>query len=1037
MKIIYFFGTDQTFTILVRHDYSSETFCDKPVTKTSLKCGSSIYCIVETISEYTYIYGSGSTSSTSSGSTNTPLYAYRNSIKTVVIEEGITTIGTNFFNELIKLTFVQLPKSLTTMKYAAFRACTSLETFTIPSTTTVIGNYILGLCTKLKEILVEEGNTIFKSIDGVLMEMTTDNNYVLLQYPPGKELTSYTIPQNVTELRTHCFFGTVNLKEIIIPSSVTLIESNPFIECVSLEMIYVDSSNTLLSSVDGVLFNKTLSKIIAYPIGNKTSSYIIPSSVKIIGIYAFRQLIHLKTIVVPDSVKTLQTGCFQRINKMITILFGGTTLPSVCGNDIYLLSNSLNIKISNTLENGTKICNYNTENSLIVQTLGTSVKSIIDESSSYIYGEGEINKYGWITSPLYSYRNVISTVQIGEGITKIGAYLFQGLEKVQSFNIPNSVTTIENFAFRDCTSLKSIQFGKNIKVIGYNPFIQCSSLITVNIHPQNTFIDFKDNIIYMTSNMRLNTYLFANINSTSYTIPSYIKEIGTYSFMYNKLSAIHIHENVQTIGSNPFGYSLQLSTITIDDTNKNYTIKDGVLFTKDMKKLITFPGCLNKTSYSVLFGVETIGDNAFNNAIYIQTLLIPNSVKTFDSKPFRFMSSLTKMIISGSVQTINSNKQFGETKLLTSIIYDGLYEPTKCFSSMFLSSKITTIKVSTLYKGSETSFCGNKITISKELDVGIVDGDINYIIESDGTLTVYGNGKMSDYSANSPFYKNNQIINVEIHEGITNIGNELFMDCKSIKSITIPSSVEAIGYNPFCGCTKLTNLTLNNNQYFIVDDGVLFDKNKTKIIAYLVSNPRTQYQIPESVKVIEMYAFRDSLLTSIHIENNIERLGSFAFASSIQLTSVYIGKNLKIMNSNPFRRCLGLKNITIHEENNCFKIVDDILMDTNETKIINYSPLKQETSYRIPNTVTSIDYFSFAHQSYLESVTIPSSVQSIQYMAFGYSPNLKTIVFEGTQEPYTCRDNAFHETSSDLTIQVPSNYESNKLCGKTVIKSSS
>ena len=192
----------------------------------------------------------------------------------------------------------------------------------------------------------QEGYRLFKDIDGCLYSIqlpTTIRQINRKQIIALKELTSYTIPQNVTELRTHCFFGTVNLKEIIITSSVTLIESNPFIQCVSLEMIYVDSSNTLFSSVDGVLLNKTLTKIIAYPIGNKTSSYIIPSSVKIIGIYAFRQLIHLKTIVVPDSVKTLQTGCFQRINKMITILFGGTTLPSVCGNDIYLLSNSLNI----------------------------------------------------------------------------------------------------------------------------------------------------------------------------------------------------------------------------------------------------------------------------------------------------------------------------------------------------------------------------------------------------------------------------------------------------------------------------------------------------------------------------------------------------------------------------------------------------------------------------------------------------------------------------------------------------------------------
>ena len=148
--------TDQTLSILVRHNYPSDTFCNKPVTKTTLQCGDDIYGILDEVSGYLYMYGNGSTFKNNiyGDVDNIALLNYRNIIKTINIDEGITTIAEFFFNGFSQINNIIFPKSLTTIQRAAFRNCTSLETISIPSSITSIGTYPFGSCLQLKEILV-------------------------------------------------------------------------------------------------------------------------------------------------------------------------------------------------------------------------------------------------------------------------------------------------------------------------------------------------------------------------------------------------------------------------------------------------------------------------------------------------------------------------------------------------------------------------------------------------------------------------------------------------------------------------------------------------------------------------------------------------------------------------------------------------------------------------------------------------------------------------------------------------------------------
>ncbi len=298
--------------------------------------------------------------------TSIGFYAFRNCTRltSVVISNRVTSIGSGAFFGCTGLTSVTIPNTVTTIGGGAFENCTGLTSLIIPNSVTLIGDYPCKGCTSFKEFIVLENNPAYKSIDGVLF---IKDGTILIAYPYGKSntysipnsvtkigvyafygctgltsitipnsltsienrafdgcsgLTSVAIPNSVTTIEDHAFYGCTGLTSVIIPDGVTKIGPAAFMRCTSLKEFIVLDNNTSYKSIEGVLFNKDGTKLIAFP-NSKSKTYSIPNSVTTIEYEAFYECTGLISITIPNSVTSIEYEAFFKCTGLTSI-----TLPN-------------------------------------------------------------------------------------------------------------------------------------------------------------------------------------------------------------------------------------------------------------------------------------------------------------------------------------------------------------------------------------------------------------------------------------------------------------------------------------------------------------------------------------------------------------------------------------------------------------------------------------------------------------------------------------------------------------------------------------
>ncbi len=475
-------------------------------------------------------------------------------LKSVIIPNSVTSIGDSAFSYCDTLTSITIPNSVTSIGYHAFRGCTGLTVISIPNSVTLIDDAAFEGCTGL---------------------------------------TGISIPNSVTSIGSSVFEGCTGLTGISIPNSVTSIGDSVFEGCSCLKEINVNKDNKNYKSVDGVLFNKSMTEIISYPEG-KEGGYVIPDGVKKIDSYTFRNCIGLTSVTIPDSVTEIESerfkGAFSGCTGLTTI-----TIP-----------NSV-----------TTIGNYTFSGCI-------GLTSITIPDSVTEIKEGAFQGCTGLTS-----------IKIGNGVTAIEDYAFLDCAGLTSITIPDSVVKIgsNNYSIKSASVV----------------FSGCESLKEINVNEHNKNYKSIDGVVFDKDMTEI--VIYPNNKEGGFVIPDGVKELGFYDFFdCAGLTSVTIPASTTRISQSVFSGCPKLKEINVNNDNEKYKSIDGVLFNKDTTEIIIYPKG-KEGGYVIPDGVKEIG-SAFSGCKVLTSVTIPDGVTKICKYAFSGCRKLTNIIIPDSVSEI-------------------------------------------------------------------------------------------------------------------------------------------------------------------------------------------------------------------------------------------------------------------------------------------------------------------------------------------------------------------------------------------------
>ncbi|MBE6382650.1 MAG: hypothetical protein E7049_06525, partial [Lentisphaerae bacterium] len=797
----------------------------------------------------------------------------------IVIPDSVLEIGQRVFEDETVLASVVIPNSVTNIGYSVFDGCTSLTNMTFGTGLKAIGRYAFSHCTALEELAIP-GN-VEHVCEGAFYGCSC--------------LVSLTIEEGVKTIDTYAFYGCSVLtgdsaEGLYFPDGLEEIGDSAFISCPQLEKVSLPGSmyvpgapmSQAFGSDTEVVYRTT--EPIFYILGDTlysvdtkgNASITIPATVKKIGTASLRNIPTLERVTVPASVTNIASLAFYACSNLVEVAIG----------------DSVESIDSDAFAECTSLTDVTIPDSVAVIGRRAFKDCAALESATVLAGDIGDDAFNGCTN--------LATVVFGDGVTGIGDSAFRGCIPLTSLAVPGNVAAIGSSAFWGCSNLVEVVISNGVsKTIGDWAFSSCESLATLSLGEgvasigERAFMNCRAlAILAMPDSVEtIGASAFSGCSGlATLTFGSGLKTVGSEAFdgcssLENDAEGLYFPDGLESIGADAFRMCNKLTKVSLPSSQyANGAIHPafdywqvtvdyrGVapVFYVDADGFMRSVNLKGATEITIPSTVHDMQIGAFAESDTLTSVVIPSSVTNIAMGAFRACPDLGHVTISEGVKTIGENAFMGCASLAELTIPNG----------------VTVIGDMAFWRCTALE----SITVPKGVDIGMF---AFYGCSSMTSVNIAGEATRMRLSSRMLLRATSS------NPDATSVGGFAFYECSNLTSATIGSAVDEIGGGAFGACPKLTTVTLQNNDNFTTDNGMLLTKDGATLVSVYGSN--TSVTVPEGVAAIKEGACAgDGKLTSVVLPSGVTTIGEAAFSNATQLATATIPKSVTTIGANAF-----------------------------------------------------------------------------------------------------------------------------------------
>ncbi len=894
-------------------------------------------------------------------------------LESISIGKGLESIGTDVFNKCSCLTAIDVSEEnpnfisddgvmFTKDKKVLlfYPYLKSAETFEIPAETEKVSFAELTCAKYLKNITVNEENTEFTSVDGVIF---SKDKTVIYCYPYAKTIKAYVIPYTVKTIAKDAFYIHSNgIRQLFVPKTVTCIDkealyfnsylSRTFFGGTQAEWKALLQNNYSNRSVFGTVYFDADSLVDdagliyslnenseASVIGYKTEpegTVVIPSQINgypvvSIGSSVFENCKNITEVIISDGIKKIGYRAFYYCSALETVVISDS-VTTIDGSAFSNCNNIKNLTLGKGvtyISSGTFYC-YNLENLYYTGSLADWFD--IDNDSNpiryadnfYINGvllEGELvipDSVSEIPDSVFGGYGKITSLIIPDSVTEIGKSSFESCGGLESVTIGSGITAISERAFYGCGALTRIDIPDNVINIGYESFASCTSLESVTIGSGVTTMQNR---------------AFYNCDALkSIVVPDNVVNLGESTFAYSdSLESVTIGSGVTEIYSNTFIGCYSLKSYEISEDNPNYSNDEcGVLFNKDKTHLLAYPYGRTEESYEIPASVTEVIPYALQYSENLKAITVNEGNEYYASiDGVLFSKDLTTLVClsKGSVDNIYVIPD-GVTTVLTGAIIS--YDIVRYLS---IPETVTMLGESAI-SGNNSLSCIFFGGTQEEWEILKAQNGNSFYAK-----VYYNSSAGKDYSGGFTYYIDENLNATVISADktvtgdvvipdklggcpVVSIGDDVFEMNEALTSLTLPDTITSIGNNAFSYCINLK---------------------------------------------------------SINLPSSLETIGDEAFYCCVKLETVVIPASVTDIDINAYFDCINIKKFIVEDGNEHFWADENgVLYNADKTFLIQYPLNSPATDYVIPDTVSFVNMNGFVDARNLKTLTIPANAVDME-----------------------------------------------------------